>query len=367
MKSKISGAKFSAIVGIGEKIKKLSQESGKEYLYLNRGINAVCNIDLSEVCNKIDYNSNEIQVYPSNNGIESFREAINASYFGGKSSAENIFITHGGMGALDLVFTTLDIDRVFIPSFYWGAYVNIMKVRKVDHEVYESLEYLNNNIETLKNSAVIICDPNNPLGNKFDDKLMLQLVKRLNDAGVVVLIDCPYRRVFYDESDTFFKELLQFENVIILESFSKSVGLSGQRLAFVHSINNEFKTEFRIRVLYATNGVNAFAQVLVRDLLITEKGRGAAKAFREKTSSDIKKNINYLRVNGLLAEEFYKNSDPVGIFVIVNKTEKELLDNYIGSVGLDFFTRNKEYGKKFSRICVSVPYEKFKNFFSKLL
>jgi len=367
MKVKVSGARFSAIVGIGEKIKKLSEESGKEYLFLNRGINAVCNINLSEVYKGIDVNSNEIQVYPSNNGILSFREAINNSYFNNKSDAENIFVTHGGMGALDLVFTTLDIEKVFIPSFYWGAYVNIMKVRDIDHDIYENLEFLSKNINKLKNSAVIICDPNNPLGNKFDDQRLLSLVKKLNDAGVIVLIDCPYRKVFNDETDDFFEKLLQFENAIIIESFSKSVGLSGQRLAFVHSSNKEFKEEFRIRVLYTTNGVNAFGQVLVRNLLSTKEGKIAAKDFRERTSTDIKKNISFLRMNDLLAEEFYTDSVPVGIFVIVNKTEKELLDNYIGSVGLDFFTRDKEYGKKFARICVSVPHEKFIKFFSKLL
>ncbi|MFC2117761.1 pyridoxal phosphate-dependent aminotransferase [Bacteroidota bacterium] len=367
MDIKKSGARFSAIVGIGEKIKSLSEENGKEYLYLNRGINAVCNIDLSEVAAEIDYNSNEIQIYPANNGIKSFRDAINKEYFNNKTSSENIFITHGGMGALDLVFCTIDVDKVYIPSFYWGAYVNIMKVRDIDHDIYESLEYIEANINKFKNSAVIICDPNNPLGNKYDDKLLMGLIKKLNDVGAVVLIDCPYRRIFYDASDTFHQDLLEYKNVIILESFSKSVGLSGQRLAFVHCQNNDFFDEFRIRVLYNTNGVNAFAQVLVRDLLTTDAGKKSASNFKKKTAEDIRKNIQYLKDNNLLADEFYKNSIPVGIFVIVNKTEKELLDNYIGSVGLDFFTRNKEYGKIFSRICVSVPHEKFVKFFSKML
>jgi len=41
-----SSAKYSAIVGIGEKLKKKSIETGQEFLYLNRGINQVVNIDL---------------------------------------------------------------------------------------------------------------------------------------------------------------------------------------------------------------------------------------------------------------------------------------------------------------------------------
>ena len=44
-----SGAKFSSIVGIGETIRQLSAETGEEYLMLNRGVNAVTNIDLQEL------------------------------------------------------------------------------------------------------------------------------------------------------------------------------------------------------------------------------------------------------------------------------------------------------------------------------
>jgi len=242
-----------------------------------------------------------------------------------------------------------------------------MKVRNKYHDVYSGFEFLKNNMEYLNGTTVLICDPNNPIGNKYDDKMLFDLIKRLNQNNVTVLIDCPYRKLFTSDNDTFFEKLLKFENVIILESFSKSVGLSGQRLGFVHSQNQEFKEEFRIRLLYTTNGVNAFGQILVRDLLITEDGQKAVSDFRKKTTTDIKKNIDYLIENKLLASTFYQDSDPIGIFVIVNKTEEELLENKIGSVGLDFFTRDKENGKQFARICVSAPHEKFINFFSKLV
>ena len=52
-----SGAAYSAIVGISEKLQKLQAETGKEYLFLNRGVNAVCPIDLTDVIPHIDFNS----------------------------------------------------------------------------------------------------------------------------------------------------------------------------------------------------------------------------------------------------------------------------------------------------------------------
>ena len=77
MQVNISGAKFSSIVGIGENIRSLSKKNGKEYLMLNRGINSVCNIELTEVVKYIDFNSNDIQVYPTAQGRHDLRKAIN--------------------------------------------------------------------------------------------------------------------------------------------------------------------------------------------------------------------------------------------------------------------------------------------------
>ena len=106
MKINKSGAALSRIVQIGETLKELSQKSGKVYLPLNRGVNQVVNIDLTEVVKSINFNSPEIQVYPHGAGRPDLRAAINEEFFAGKSSPDNILITAGGMHALDLVAQT---------------------------------------------------------------------------------------------------------------------------------------------------------------------------------------------------------------------------------------------------------------------
>lgn len=367
MKISKSGAKYSAIVGIGEKIRQLGLETGKEFLLLNRGVNSVSNIDLNSIVDEIDFNTNEMQVYPPSQGRMELRNAINQHYFANKSSVQNIAITGGGMSALDLVFQTIQVKNILLPDYYWGSYVQIMTIRDLQHETYLDLDEINSKCETYKNSAIVICDPNNPLGGKQKDDELLRSVEILSNTGAVVIIDCPYRRVFCDEEDLFFQKLLTFNNVIIVESFSKSLGLSGQRLGFVHSVNHEFLNELGIRLMYATNGINAFSQLMVARLLNTETGQKARKQFKKVTTKGIKNNIQYLKQKSLLAEEFYTNSEPIGIFVIVNKSEEELLCVGIGSVSLSYFTRDKkEYASKFARICVSVPHEQFKKFFEPL-
>ncbi|NOY37650.1 MAG: pyridoxal phosphate-dependent aminotransferase [Chlorobi bacterium] len=361
-----SGARYSAIVGIGENLRRLVKETGEEYLFLNRGVNAVVPIDLTEVIPLIDFNAPAIQVYPPNSGAPNLKEAVNRVYFHNKTDTDLISVSGGSMSALDQIFTMLDVEKVLLPSFYWGAYANICRIRKMPFDVYHTIEELEKRLPELRNSAVVICDPNNPVGNKLSDDDVLEVVRKLSDNGTVVIYDSPYRRVFYDEDDDMYVKLTELPDVLIVESFSKCVGLSGQRIGFVWSDDPEFIREFNLRILYVHNGVNGFAQQLVYQLLTSEAGRKAVKVFREKTTEDIRKNIEYLRETGILAEEFYKNSEPKGIFAIANKSFDELLEKKIGSVPLDFFTRdNKEKAKKYARLCVSVPHEKVREFFSR--
>ena len=366
MQLNISGAKYSKITGIGEKIRNLEKQTNKKYLYLNQGVNNVCKIDLNKIAKSIDYNTKDIQVYPTMQGKVELRSAINKVYFNKKSDEKNIIVTGGGMSGLDLTFQTINVDKIFFPAFYWGSYLNIAKIRKIKTDFYENFNWLNNNLQKLKNSAVIICDPNNPLGDKFNDNKLLQLVYDLNNNGTIIIIDSPYRRVFFDDNDDFYQKIYNLNNVIIVESFSKSLGLSGQRIGFVHNVNNDFISEILLRLMYATNGINAFSQILVTKLLSTPEGKKAVNDFKNTTVKAIKQNIDYLILKKLLAKEFYKTSEPLGIFAIVNKSEKELLDKRIGSVSLSFFTKNTNINTNmYSRICVSVPHNKFVEFFSK--
>ena len=367
IKTNKSGAKYSAIVAISEKLKKQKSE-GKDILFLNRGINAVENIDLSEIISQIDFNSNDIQVYPPNKGRLALRTAINKSFFHNKADIENIFLSNGSMSALDLIFKTIDIEKVWLSNFYWGAYVNALKINSINYDFYDDLGFVENNIEKFKAGAVVICDPNNPIGNKQDDDYLLNIIKKLHQEGIVVIWDSPYRKLFYEwEDDAFYTKLIKFDNVIISESFSKSVGLSGQRIGFVHSTSKQFNEELNIKLLYATNGINAFSQVLIEKLLSTDEGSKVVSDFKKKTTNDISKNIQYLIDKHLLAAEFYQNSKPLGIFVIANKSYDELLKYGIGSVPFSYFTTMpEEQANKYSRICVSVPHVEFVRFFNRL-
>ncbi len=359
MQIRKTNTQTSRIIKIGEKARQLQQEENKPYLMLHRGVNAVVNIDINSIARSIDFNSNDIQVYPGTAGKEKLRCAISDSYFNGEANTDNILVTPGGISGLDITFQNLNVESVAVPTFFWGSYAQLANMRKRKLTTYPTLQSLIKYPHKYNNQLVIICDPGNPLGEKYPDEDVFNAADRLYQENTTVLIDSPYRRIFYDHHDDFHKKLLDYPNVIIVDSFSKSLGLSGQRIGFLHCPNNEFINEARQRLLYATNGVNAFAQELVYALLSTEEGKEAASQFRQKTVKDITKNINFLINNNLLSTEFYRNSKPLGIFASINKSEEALLAKRISAVSMAYFTLDKEKVRNHSRICVSVPHERF--------
>lgn len=364
MKIHQSGAKYSAIVGIGEQVAQLAKETGKSYLPLQRGVNAVTHLDVNSVIPTIDFNTNDMQVYPPPVGMPQLRDAINEEFFQGTVMRNQIFITNGGMGALDVIMRTLNVASVYAHDYYWGAYRNMLIIHETPLQNYPDFDWVRANVSQLKNSAIIICDPNNPLGTKYSDVGLLDLVQFLSENEVTVIWDGPYRRLFGDKTDGLYAELAQIPNVIICDSFSKSVGLSGQRIGFIYCADEAFGTELTLNLLYAGNGVNAFGQHLITALFTTPEGVKAVDDFKKTTVAGIQQNIAYLQNIGLLADKYYKEAQPVGIFVVVNKSHEELLENRIGSVPLAFFTANKADAAGCARICVSVPHDTFVTFFS---
>lgn len=368
MKISTCGAKYSSIISIGEKIKKISKETNKEFLSLNRGVNAVVNIDLNTLIKDIDFNTNMMQVYAPVTGIPELRQIINREYFHDKNDPDNISIISGSTFGLGLLFSIIDSNEFYFPEYFWGTYKQILTINNKECNTYTDLTDLIENSEKYKDKSIVICDPNNPLGNRHSDDVILKAIDALGKQNCTIIFDCPYRKLFSGRKDDLFSKIANIPNLIIIESFSKWMGLSGQRIGFIHSTSQKLNDELRIRLLYSANGVNTFAQIMVTKLLDTTKGEEILEEFTSTTKDNIKKNIDWLRNNNLLANEFYQKSSPEGIFVIVNKSQEELFSNYIGSVSLSYFTiKNKELAQKYSRICVSVPHKEFVKYFSKII
>ena len=363
MKINISNATFSSIVGIGEKIEKIEKSSDRKFLKLNRGVNAVTNIDLTNVVPFLDCNSNDFQLYAPNTGFKSLKKAILTEYDLGEDPSM-ISVTPGGMPALDLVIQLLNVESVHFPKFYWGSYSKMATIRNKAFSFYD--DFLSIDTRKLNDtSCFLVCDPNNPTGVKMPEAKLMEKIMEIQNTGAIVIFDSPYRKLFSYPNLSIIRDC---KNVIITESFSKWLGLPGMRLGFIYSNNEEFNRELNIRLLYEFNGVASPSQIIVERLISEDYGRIAIDDFRKKTVDSLRKNISFLKQNEFLPDDIYGSFSPLGIFAIVNKSEDFLLQHDIGSVGLDKFVYyDKDLYSSYSRVCVSVPHEKFKEYFEKII
>jgi aspartate/methionine/tyrosine aminotransferase len=96
-------------------------------------------------------------------------------------------------------------------------------------------------------------------------EVIKNFLARSKDAGVTVVLDLPYYYLFSDVNDglcDFF-----FENVIVVSSFSKSIGLSGYRVGYIATKNEQLYQTLRIRSLYKYNSISTLPQHIINELL----------------------------------------------------------------------------------------------------
>ncbi|HON18874.1 MAG TPA: pyridoxal phosphate-dependent aminotransferase [Salinivirgaceae bacterium] len=365
MEIKPTGVPISAIVEIGNKARKAQQEAQQDCLLIHVGINNVVPININSLLPKIDFNSPLLQNYPGASGLPQLRAAINQNYFNNKASENHIFVTSGGMNGLYITLKTLNISTLYTPKFYWGTYRMLAHINKLQHACYNDFQHL---LDMAKNSdhiAIIINDPGNPLGEKHSDSKLLEVINKLDLLGLPIILDIPYRRLFTGMNDLFYQRLLSFENVIIVDSFSKSYGLSGYRIGFIHSNHELFNREFGRNLLYCSNGQNVVGQEIIRLLLSTPEGQEISEQYRKETIKHIMENIRWLKEQQLIYEPIYKEAELWGIYSVINRSVEELEKYRIYGVPLSFFTLDTGY-QNLSRICVSERHERFVSFFSQL-
>ena len=188
--------------------------------------------------------------YMSNAGFSEVRakiaEAINHDT-SKRLTGENIIMTCGAGGALNVVLKTLlnpgEEVIVFKPyfgeyEFYVQNYNGKMVELSTSPDTFEpDLHLLEKNITPLT-KAVIINSPNNPTGVVYSEKLLIEMAaileKKERDFGsaIYVISDEPYSKLVYD-GVKIPPVLNIFKNSILVNSFSKSHSLAGERIGFI--------------------------------------------------------------------------------------------------------------------------------------
>jgi histidinol-phosphate aminotransferase len=175
--------------------------------------------------------------------------------------AEQIFLGNGSDEAIDLVYRVFcepKQDNVVAIEPTYGMYkvcadINDVEYRPVllDNNYQMSAKKLLDSCD--KHTKIIwICSPNNPTGNNLQEE---EIEKVLNDFDGIVVIDEAYAD--FSERKAFRTRLAEFNNMLVLNTFSKAWGCAAIRLGMAFA--NQQIIELFNKVKYPYN-VNMLTQ-----------------------------------------------------------------------------------------------------------
>ena len=193
--------------------------------------------------------------------------------------ANQIFLGNGSDEAIDLLFRafcTPGKDNVIILPPTYGMYevsagINDVKVKKVnltDDFQLQPQKILDAVDEHTK--IIFICSPNNPSGNSLNRADIEVIIKKFD--GLVVL-DEAY--IDFTTETSYIERLGEFQNLMIIQTFSKAWGLASLRIGMAFAsveiikIINRIKPPYNISGLTQQKVLEALDQVDKKDEMVS--------------------------------------------------------------------------------------------------
>ncbi|MCQ2755048.1 MAG: aminotransferase class I/II-fold pyridoxal phosphate-dependent enzyme [bacterium] len=246
--------------------------------------------------------------YGDIHGSSRLKNAIKSLYE--NQEFENITVTHGGIGANQLVFESLlekgDEVICLIPTYQQlysipkalGANVKLIYLRE-ENKWLPHLRDIENNI-TRKTKLICINNPNNPTGAVIPDELLEQIVEIAKENNSWILSDEVYRglNLFGNPYSKSIADL--YEKGISVGSMSKTYSLPGLRVGWVCG-RNDLIAEINKHREYNTISVSILDDYF-SSLAIENRDKIAERNFRimregRKILEDWLNNEVYIKAN----------------------------------------------------------------------
>ena len=324
------------------------QPKDKKYIKLNTNENPYSPSE--KVIEKIkSMNLEDLKLYPDPD-VSKLREVI-ADYFSKKISEkftkEQIFVGNGSDEVLALIFMTFfnKGDKVYYPDItysFYSVYADLFDLKEVKIPLNENFE-----IEIDKyfglDGHIIITNPNAPTSIALKLNEIEKIVK--NNPTQLVVIDEAYVD-FGAESSV--KLVNKYDNVLVVQTFSKSRSFAGMRLGY--AIGSENIIEGLNRLKFSFNsytvdrisieaGIESFKDddyFVKTNAKITETREKTVKKLKELGFKVLNSSANFIFIshNKVFAGDLYKNLKDNG--VLVRYFAKDRIDNYLRvTIGTD--------------------------------
>ena len=186
-------------------------------------------------------------------------------------AANQIFIGNGSDECIDILFRTFcepGKDNIIIcpptyPMYEVSANINDIAIQKAP--LLSDYQLNLAHIEQLVNSntkIIWICSPNNPTGNSLD---RIDIETILNHFEGIVVVDEAY--INFSKQKSFVQSLIDYPNLVVLQTLSKAWGLAGLRLGMcfaspqVIGFMNKVKAPYNINIVTQELALQALDEV----------------------------------------------------------------------------------------------------------
>jgi len=231
----------------------------KTYQIFNSGRNEKTRLDLNEnawgcsprVLHALQNLSPEdISLYPA---YDSFSNQIAENY---RIGTENIIISNGADDSIRCVFDCFveEGDELLLPVPNYGMFDIYGRIRgaKTAEVLYhndfsfpveEVLAAISPGIK-----LIVIVNPANPLGTVISEKGLLQILDKAGDS--IVLLDETY---WHFVAKSYIQLIKEFDNLVVVQTFSKAYGLTGLRLGMLFSNKENIQNLAKVNLPFSVN------------------------------------------------------------------------------------------------------------------
>ena len=189
-----------------------------------------------KVADAIASNAHKAFLYPDDSMFE-LKDAL-ASKF--EVQSDNIIIGAGSDQVLEFIARALLMpnDKVLMSQVTFAMYeiyakqmgAKIVRTASYEHKVDEFIEAYKEH----KPKIVYLCTPNNPTGDATKKEDVLKIIEAIGEETLIVL-DGAYMEYAAAKDEAYAitpNDLMGYENVIYLGTFSKAYGLGGMRVGY---------------------------------------------------------------------------------------------------------------------------------------
>lgn len=218
---------------------------------------------------KRQFSKLSLRIYPDPSVLE-LRKSI-ASFLDIEGlTEENIAVGNGSDELLQYIFIAFPNreDTVLYPNLSFEMFPvlsRIAGVKDISLEVNDSLELETQSVidafYQCKPRLFLICRPNNPTGWAISREELLKILEDAKRNDILVVIDEAYSEFMKESLSCLIKE---YDNIIILRTFSKAFSLAGLRLGYAVSNREIINDLMAVKLPY---NVDIFSQMVGRIVL----------------------------------------------------------------------------------------------------